>query len=46
LKILSVVPAVAPDAVVHELGDLVPLIDGWLAGGPPVRAGLREGSTS
>jgi putative hydrolase of the HAD superfamily len=35
-----------PDAVVHELGDLVPLIDGWLAGGAPVRERSREGSSS
>ena len=32
-----------PDAVVHELLDLVPLIDGWLADGVPVRE--RPGGT-
>jgi hypothetical protein len=40
----SIIPAAqttgiegTPDAVVHELLELVPLIDGWLAGGVPVR---------
>ncbi len=28
-----------PDAVVHELVDLVAVIDGWLAGGLPIRPG-------
>lgn len=31
-----------PDAVVHDLADLVGVIDGWLAGGIPVR-GQRPG---